>query len=257
MAENKRAAGRAGAAADAGDVPAKTARAPLTWRALYRALAAWAPDLTPDGWWGIADPYERAWGTVLVQNTAWTSAKRALEGLRARGLTAPDALEVADRAAVEEAIRPAGYFRQKAATLRRLAAFLRRTPLAQPSDADSVETLRRALLAIKGVGEETADTLLLYVFRLPTFIGDAYTRRLAERLWGRPFAYGEVRRAVLDEGFSVDELALFHVLIVEFGKDVCRKNAPRCAGCPLAAACAFAIRAAGTATGPGSRSLSR
>ncbi|HEY8343046.1 MAG TPA: hypothetical protein VIK75_08660 [Calditerricola sp.] len=243
MAENKRAASRIGAKADSEGVPAAAARAPLTWRALYRALAAWAPDLTVDGWWGITDPYERAWGTVLVQNTAWTSAKRALEGLRARGLTTPDALlEVADRAAVEEAIRPAGYFRQKAATLRRLAAFLRCTSLAQPSDADSVKTLRRALLAIKGVGEETADTLLLYVFRLPTFIGDAYTRRLAERLWGRPFAYGEVRRAVLDEGFSVDELALFHALIVEFGKAVCQKNDPRCIGCPLAAACQHAGR---------------
>lgn len=256
MAGSKRAAGRSGAAADAGDAPAGTRRAALTWRVLYRALAAWAPGLTPDGWWGITDPYERAWGTVLVQNTAWTNARRALEGLRVRCLTAPDALEIADRAAVEEAIRPAGFYRQKASTLQRLAAFLRRTPLVQPSDVASVEALRRALLAIKGVGEETADTLLLYVFGLPSFIGDAYTRRLAERLWGRPFAYGDVRRAVLTEGFAPDELALFHALIVEFGKAVCRKNAPSCADCPLADACAHVGRAADTATGLDSRSLS-
>ncbi|GAB4251980.1 MAG: endonuclease [Acidobacteriota bacterium] len=192
-------------------------------------------DSWPDGRWPVRGDFqppelEILIGAVLTQNTRWENVVRALEGLRRAGCTERKALLQLPERALAEAVRPSGYFRQKAATLRRLLAAL--------EGVQGVPS-RSFLLAIRGVGPETADSILLYAYDLPFFIADAYTRRLLGRLGlvADRSGYEDVRQyceAVLPRDTGL--YRRFHALIVETGKRWCRKR-PRCAGCPLQERC--------------------
>jgi endonuclease-3 related protein len=169
-------------------------------------------------------------GAVLVQHASWTGASRAVAALRTRGLLSPGLLLRARR--LDALLRPAGLHRVKARRLRALSRWV----LARP-DAASLPTpsLREELLAVDGVGPETADSILLYAFGRPVFVVDAYARRVLER-HGVPWArapYEEVRRraeAALPR--KAPYLNEAHALLVEAGKRHCGP-VPRCAGCPL------------------------
>ena len=181
-------------------------------------------------WWPCRSGrrWEIVAGAVLVQNTAWTNVEKALANLETAELTTPERVLAASDAALREAIRPAGFFMQKCAYLKASAAFFRASE-AEFLSSDDVPDLRRRLLAVRGVGQETADDILLYAFRKPVFIIDAYTRRVAERhlgLDGR-LPYAELQRIFMDA--LPPDPALYgeyHALILAFGKDSCRK-----AGC--------------------------
>jgi endonuclease-3 related protein len=197
----------------------------------------------PQGWWpGASDPFEVVVGAVLTQSVAWRNVERALDNLRAAGLLSPRALLDLDEAALAAVIRPAGYHTVKA---RRLRAVARLVVDDFGGDLDALLTLplpalRQTLLDTYGIGEETADDIIVYAARRPSFVVDAYTRRLFGRLGQRPpgDTYADWQ-AYLERPLPPDA-ALFgelHALIVQHGKERCTKRAPRCPGCPLLAGC--------------------
>ena len=200
------------------------------------------------GWWPADGPFEVMVGAVLTQATAWGNAARAVANLRAADALDPAALRRMDVDAVAALARPSGYYNGKARKLKALAAFIGAEfgdDIAAMRAADGGD-MRRALLGVHGVGEETADAILLYALGKPAFVIDAYARRLLGRLLGGDAGaamakapYGEVRRLFTDT--LPPDAAMFgeyHALIVRHGKDACRKT-PRCDGCPLRGVCAF------------------
>ena len=134
-------------------------------------------------WWPGRTRFEVIVGAYLTQNTAWTNVERALRGLRAAGRLNVKGIRTTPLPRLESMIRSAGYFRQKARHLKTFVAFLDdryggslSRLFAQPTDK-----LRQELLALNGVGPETADSILLYAGQHPVFVVDAYTRRILDR----------------------------------------------------------------------------
>ncbi|MCF7985693.1 MAG: endonuclease [Thiohalocapsa sp.] len=179
-------------------------------------------------------------GAVLTQNTAWTNVERALTRLAERVPLEAQALLSLEHAALADAIRPAGYFNVKACRLQAFCeGFLAHGGVSGLAALDT-RTLRATLLALHGIGPETADDILLYAFERPVFVVDAYTRRLFTRLGllAGSESY-ETVRALFENGLEAD-VALFneyHALIVRHGKDVCRGRKPLCGVCCLAERC--------------------
>ena len=201
---------------------------------MYRALDRF---FGPLHWWPGETPFEVAVGAILTQNTNWANVQKAIGRIRARGAMSPSVLYGLDPAELEELIRPSGYYRVKA---RRLRAFLEVLCGGFGGDLDAMLSgdlaeARRRLLAISGIGEETADSILLYAGGKPVFVVDAYTRRILERhgiLQGRN-SYGEIQRLFLQAlPPDADLYNQYHALIVETGKKFCRTE-PQCGQCPL------------------------
>lgn len=216
--------------------PRSALRAPL--RRLHRRLRA---HYGPQQWWPAGTELEMIVGAILVQNTAWTSARQALDQLAARGLLDLPALLRAPEAAIAETIRPSGSFNSKA---RKLKAFA--TLVAQEAGGDlagllakPLTELRPLLLATHGFGPETADAVCLYAARHPALVVDAYTRRILERLgWIEPgLSYHALRDRLL-AALPADTAtyAEVHALVVIHAKRLCRKQ-PRCGDCPLLDLC--------------------
>lgn len=193
------------------------------------------------GWWPAESPFEVCVGAILVQNTAWANAERALDSLRRRGLLSFDALRRLPPSRLAPLLRSSGTFRVKA---RRLRAFLDFLGAEYGGEVEGMKAeepgrLRRKLLAVPGIGPETADSIALYACAHPRFVVDAYTRRIASRLgWLRgDEPYDEVRRFFerrlpRDAGLFND----YHAQLVTLGKRLCRLR-PLCAQCPLADCC--------------------
>ncbi|MGO9642253.1 MAG: endonuclease III domain-containing protein [Candidatus Acidiferrales bacterium] len=190
-------------------------------------------------WWPAKTPFEVIVGAVLTQSTAWANVERAMENLRHERLLAPAALERIALAKLQRLVRPSGYFRQKAKKLKAFVRFLRSKydgSLARMFRAPTAE-LREQLLAVHGIGRETADSILLYAGGHAVFVVDAYTHRILERHGladGKPDY--ERARALFESQLPRDAELYneFHALIVNTGKNWCRKGAPRCHECPLA-----------------------
>lgn len=190
-------------------------------------------------WWPAETRFEILVGAVLVQNTAWANVERAIAGLRQQALLSAQAIVQIDYAHLEKVIRPSGYFRIKAERLKALCRWFLSAgefdSLAQLSTGE----LRESLLAVKGVGPETADAILLYAFDRPVFVIDAYTRRLLNRLgWLASTPDYDSLRAVFELTLPADAtmFAQYHALIVEHAKALCRAR-PRCAECSLQKHC--------------------
>ena len=205
-------------------------------RAVFDRLAA---AYGPQAWWPARDPFEMMAGALLTQRTTWRNAERAIASLRGAGALSPEVLAVLPPSALEELVRPAGTFRLKAARLRVLARWYidvggRESLMQRPTGE-----LRAELLGLPGIGPETADDILVYVFARPVFVVDAYARRILSRYgWAKgdePYEQlsAAVARAIGPDAATLGEL---HALLVEHGKRHCRP-APRCMACPLAAQC--------------------
>jgi endonuclease-3 related protein len=173
--------------------------------------------------------FEIGCGAILTQNTAWTNVQKALAGLRAAQLLSAEGLLLAPEDTLPQIIRPAGYFNQKSTYLRAFAHWHLATDqtLAElPKTRPNLEITRQQLLSVRGVGPETADSILLYAYALPTFVVDAYTRRVLGRLglidksWNyeqiRGFLGEALRRSTL--GATVEQYQEAHALIVEHAK---------------------------------------
>lgn len=191
-------------------------------------------------WWPGETTFEVMVGAILTQNTAWSNVKRAIANLNAARVLDPAAIVALPEPELAMLLKPSGYFNVKA---RRLASFcgwyLVRGGYTGLQPLSTAE-LRPALLAVHGIGPETADDILLYAFDRPVFVVDAYTRRLLHRLgWpeARTLGYERLRRAIEARlQSSVPLYNEFHALIVHHAKDICRPR-PRCVDCCLAPAC--------------------
>lgn len=192
----------------------------------------------PQGWWPARTRWEVIWGAILTQNTTWRNATLALKNLRKARLLAWRPLRQVPLRELEQMIRPAGFYRQKARTLHNFANWIGQ---AHGGSLDSLFSLgsaraRTQLLALKGIGPETADAILLYSGRLPVFVADAYTRRvLARHQFLSPTADYASAQEFLHLHLPPDESLFneFHALLVEAAKRFCHRNVAHCEECPL------------------------
>lgn len=194
----------------------------------------------PRNWWPGETPDEIIIGAILVQNVAWRNVEQAIDHLRAAGLLSLEAIHRAPVEILEPLIIPTRYYKQKARKLKAFAAFLcERYGTLERMFEQGVESLRPQLLALKGIGPETADCILLYAGGLPSFTCDAYTRRIFSRLgfFGPNASYEEMRRFFMEH--LPPEAALFnefHAQIDGIGHFFCAPQ-PRCEACPLRPLC--------------------
>lgn len=205
----------------------------------------------PRGWWPVTKPggdfpeytggpvngdqrFEVAVGAVLTQNTAWKNASKAIENLNRKGLLSAEGIDRAEEKELAETIKPSGYYNMKAKKLKALAAFFLR----------GERITRGSLLGLYGIGPETADSILLYAFDVPTFVVDAYTKRIFSRIGviEEDTPYDDVK-SIFEENLPFDPRRFqeYHALIVEHAKRHCRKD-PQCEGCPILKLCSFPSR---------------
>ena len=193
----------------------------------------------PQHWWPGDSPFEFMIGAVLVQNTAWRNVERAIANLREAGVLEPQALYALPPEELAELIRPAGYFQVKAKRLRNLLKYLMEEHggSLEAMFRTDLATLRVQLLAIHGIGPETADAIILYAGGLPTFVVDTYAHRvLARHGWiGYDADYQEIKD-YFESSLPADAPLYneYHALLVRVGKVYCRRAAPKCEQCPLA-----------------------
>ena len=236
------------------------------FRTLYRA---WGHQ----HWWPAQSPFEVIVGAYLTQNTSWTNVERALTSLRQARVLSIRGIRRTPLSKLEQLIRPAGYFRQKAQRLKTFVRFLdnRYGGSLSRMFAQPTATLREELLGLIGIGPETADSILLYAGNHPVFVIDAYTRRILERheLVEARAGYEDIRelferslRPLVEEALEctaatsadnaprgsphlpsrmstakreaiVQVFNEMHSLIVGVGKNYCKKSQPECEQCPL------------------------
>ena len=208
----------------------------------YQALYA---HFGPCNWWPGDNPFEVVVGVVLTQSTNWRNVEKALLNLKAKVELTPKALWEMHPAELEAAIRPSGFYTLKAKRLRNVLEFFAREAGTETPPADAglaflrgrdAGELRRGLLSVRGIGPESADSILLYALGLPSFVIDAYTYRMLHR---HGFVEEEAGYAEMQELFHValpEDASLYneyHALIVRLGQFFCRKSRPDCKACPL------------------------
>jgi endonuclease-3 related protein len=191
----------------------------------------------PQRWWPAETPFEVITGAILTQNTSWTNVEKAIKNLKSARCLTPEALHQVDIPHLAELIRPAGYYNIKTKRLKNFTSWLFDNYNGEISNLEHIDTdqLRMELLTIKGVGLETADSILLYALNRPIFVMDAYTARIAMRheLIEPGADYEQLR--VLFESNLPEDVQLFneyHALLVKVGKEFCKPKA-RCHSCPL------------------------
>lgn len=200
----------------------------------------------PRGWWPAEAPFEVMVGAVLTQNTSWNNVEKAILNLKREKLLTPQRLNKVRVARLAKHIRPAGYFNVKAKRLKSLVGFLFKEYKGdlKRMRGEDIGTLRAKLLAVHGIGPETCDSILLYALDKPVFVIDAYTKRIFSRCGivdeGVPY---ENLQSIFMENLPKDVKLYneYHALIVQLGKDVCRKN-PKCDLCCIKGLCKYKDR---------------
>ena len=193
--------------------------------------------LGPQHWWPGETPFEVCVGAILTQNTNWKNVEKAINNLRTHDLLSPKKLYALQPGQLAELIRPAGYFNIKT---KRLRAFLKFLIDDYDGDLDRMfqerlEALREKILGVKGVGPETADSILLYAGAKPIFVVDTYTKRifLRHEVVSEEADYHEIQRYFMDH--LPEDVAMyneFHAQIVNIGKNWCKSREPDCEHCP-------------------------
>ncbi len=191
----------------------------------------------PQKWWPADSPFEVIVGAILTQNTTWRNVEKAIDRLKKHGLLHPEKIVRLGRERLASAIRSAGYFRVKAERLLCFMSFFRDGYGfdMERMRGSATSKLREELLGVRGIGPETADSILLYSLDKPVFVVDAYTRRILSRhsLIDENAGYNQVQQTFMSN--LPNDVHLFneyHALLVRVGKEYCRKK-PECAGCPL------------------------
>lgn len=213
--------------------PGKITKA-SAFKRIYRVLFY---SFGPQHWWPAKTPFEVMVGAILVQNTNWKNAERAIDQLKARHLLTPEKLNALNVKALANHIRPAGYFNVKAKRLKNFLSFFvgHYGGSVKRMKACDGAKLRRELLSINGIGPETADSILLYALEKPFFVVDAYTKRIFSRhgIVQKDDAYEKVQKAFIRSLLcDVRLYNEYHALIVKVAKDFCRTK-PLCKTCPL------------------------
>jgi endonuclease-3 related protein len=201
---------------------------------IYRLLY---DEFGPQHWWPGETGFEIIIGAILTQNTSWANVEKAIANLKSAECLTPEKLHHLEVEQLANLIRPAGYFNIKAKRLKNFLNWLFENYDGELTNLETVDTdrLRAELLAIKGVGRETADSILLYAFERPVFVIDAYTARVVFRheLITTDADYEQLRD-FFESSLRADTRLFneYHALLVKVGKEFCRPTA-RCAGCPL------------------------
>ena len=195
----------------------------------------------PQHWWPAEGPFEMMVGAVLTQSAAWRNVEKAIANLKAAGALSPQALRRLSLSELVALIRPAGYYNAKALKLKSLAQWLGEGHGDNLDRllAGNIETLREQLLSIHGIGQETADSIILYAAGKPIFVIDAYTRRIIDRLGLSPeeSSYAAYQALFMDNLPRDSELFQeYHALLVCLAKNVCCRR-PLCHKCCLISIC--------------------
>ena len=201
------------------------------YRELFKAFG-------PQGWWPGDGPFEVLVGAVLAQNTNWGNVERAIQNLKAAGKLSPEGLHRTKLPELAQLIRPAGYFNVKAKRLKNLIDWFFENYNGNLKEmfSEKLDPLREGLLSVKGIGRETADSILLYAGDMPSFAVDAYTYRVLSRhlLIPEDSTYEEIKSFFEDNlPKDVQLYNEYHALLVKVGKDYCKPRNPRCRECPL------------------------
>ena len=207
-------------------------------QSLRKYFDAMSAELGPMSWWPAKTPFEVVVGAILTQNTAWKNVNLALANLRREKLLTPRAIAKISTARLARLIRSSGYFRQKAKKLKAFVKFLddAYSGSLRKMSAAPTNVLREQLLAVHGIGPETADCILLYAAHHPVFVVDAYTKRLLSRheFLREDARYDDVQSFFMRNlGNETKFFNEYHALIVNVGKKWCRKHNPLCGECPL------------------------
>ena len=191
----------------------------------------------PQHWWPGQTQFEIITGAILTQNTSWANVEKAIANLKSADCLTPEKLYHLDVSELAEFIRPAGYYNIKTKRLKNFINWLFDNYDGQLANLETFDTdqLRAELLAINGIGFETADSILLYALERPVFVVDAYTARIAFRhQLIEPDANYEQLRELFQSNLPEDTQLFneYHALLVRVGKEFCKPKA-RCPGCPL------------------------
>lgn len=191
----------------------------------------------PQHWWPGDTPFEIIVGAILTQNTNWANVEKAIANLKSADCLTPEKLHNLEVAPLAQLIRPAGYFNIKAERLKSFVSWLFENYNGELRNLQGLRTedLRAQLLAVKGIGNETADSILLYALARPVFVVDAYTARTAVRHGLiEPGADYEQLRELFQSNLPEDVQLFneYHALLVRLGKQFCKPRA-QCLGCPL------------------------
>ncbi len=192
----------------------------------------------PQNWWPAETSLEMVVGAILTQNTNWKNASKAIDCLKQANLLSFEALSSLTVEELASCIRSAGYYNLKAQRLKNLVRMLQEEyggDLILLGSEDWQQS-RQKLLSVKGIGEETADSILLYACGQPVFVVDTYTHRVFSRhnLLAEECSYGDIQERFMDS-LPADAVLFneYHALIVRVAKDYCKKNTPNCTDCPL------------------------
>jgi endonuclease-3 related protein len=191
----------------------------------------------PRYWWPGDTSFEVMVGAILTQNTSWRNVEKAIQKLKGKGVLNPQGIQRLKKSQLAPLIKSSGYYRIKTDRLKCFIDFLfeEYDGNIEKMGKEKVEALREKLLGVKGIGPETADSILLYGLKKPIFVVDAYTKRILSRhgIISERASYGEAQKFFMDH-LPLDKKLFneYHALFVHLGKTVCKKI-PRCEICPL------------------------
>ena len=200
----------------------------------------------PQHWWPAQEPFEVIVGAILTQSAAWLNVEKAIANLKTAKALSPKALRQFSLSEIATLIHPCGYYNAKALKLKSLAHWLGEyyNDNLNKLFANNTERLRQELLSIHGIGQETADSIILYAANKPIFVIDAYTRRIINRIGLAPESnsYTAYQSLFMDNLPTDAELFNeYHALLVCLAKNVCR-NRPLCQQCCLNNICRHLLK---------------
>ncbi len=192
----------------------------------------------PQDWWPADTPFEVIIGAILTQSTNWKNVEKAIDNLKKYDLLDANALHKVDEKTLAETIRASGYYNMKAKKIKAFLDFLFSSYSGNLEEMfkTPIDLLRKQLLNVYGIGEETADSIILYAGNLPMFVIDAYTKRIISRLdfLEEKCSYSQYQRLFMDNlPHDPNLFNEYHALLVALGKYYCKKSNPNCAECPL------------------------
>ena len=188
-------------------------------------------------WWPSESDDETVIGCILTQNTSWKNVEKAIETMKKSDVITLNDVRTLPVDKLRELIRSSGFFNQKSIYLKEISnEIINNYGSLSNMKGRNIKEIEDFISGIKGVGNETKESIMLYALDYPVFVVDAYTFRFLERYYGLKFTRKEIRKIAEEEFPDVNSLKNFHGMLVNLGKDFCRKQ-PLCNSCFLRNSC--------------------